>query len=387
VILLLLAGCSREAPPGSPTPVPLSVDAVKASWPVRAALDERIDASLLSAVARRWLGGSGDWSAPGSPPGGAPPALAARWLREDAAALAHLRLLTAHAACRLAQQPGAFDGAVGVGYSVGARSCEAAGDAEGATRAASNAEARGGGLVAAPPPSGGEGPAILRLEAELAGETLLFEFVEPAELQAAIDGLIAAAAALPEPGSGPDQDVGIFFATRAGTSELLPEGQPPLLPSAASLFAALPASGRQAAAEVALDRALGRWTATLAQLPPETDGGLDASGRGLLDGWVRRAWQRELGLAALDAGEADLALVLLENATNNQTRVQPGPGLDPLLLIALARARYEANELQRAVALLEDIGDVAGWEPARVAARTVARVAVLPTAAEAQVKR
>ncbi len=381
--------CTGDDAPVVPAAVPLPVDQIRASWPVRAALDERIDPSLLSAVARRWLGGSGEWSAPGAPPGGAPPALTARWLREDGAALRHLRILTAHAACRLAQAPGAFDGSVQAGYSVGARSCEALSDADGAALATRHAQAAGAEPPAAPSPSAsGYQPAIQRFELELASQSLVYEFIEPGEFDAVIGRLHEAAAALPAPPSGPDQDVGNFFATRAGTSELLPAGQTPVLPSATTLFEGLaPGSGRQAGAEVALDKALGRWNVSLSQLPPETDGGLDASGRGLLDGWVRKAWHRELGLQALDEGEPDLALVLLENATDNQTRVKPGAGMDPLLLIALARARYESNELQRAVALLEDIGAMPGWESARTAARTVARVAVLPTAAEAQVKR
>lgn len=356
---------------------------------MRAALDERIDGSLLQAVARRWLGGRGDWAAPGSPPGGASPALVARWLREDAAALRHLRLLSAHATCRLAQHPGSFAGPVKAGYSVGLRSCEALEDAPGAALARAQAEADGGSVQPAPAASqDGYDVATIRLAVELASEDLLFEFIEPGEFEAVEARLDSAAAALPAPPSGPEPDVGTFFAMRAGTSHLLPDGRAPLLASADALFDGLrPGKGRQAAIEGALDGVLDRWSASLAQLPAETDGGLDATGRGLLDGWVRKAWHREVGLRALDAGEPDLALVLLEEATDNQSRVRPGPGLDPLLLVALARARYESNELQRAVALLEDIGAMPGWQPARTAARTVARVAVLPTAAEAQVKR
>ena len=368
---------------------PLAAEDLRATWPLRAALDERIDGSLLRPVARRWLSGSGDWAAPGSPPGGASPALAARWLREDAAALRHLRILTAHATCRLAQEPGAFAGPVKVGYSVGVRSCEALGDSAGAALARRQAEVDDG-AVQPPSPSPQEGYVVptTRLVVELKEEALVFEFIEPADFEAVAARLDAAAAALPAPPSGPDPDVGTFFATRAGTTDLLPEGREPLLGTARDLFAGLqPGEGRQAAAEGALDEVLGRWAVSLAGLPAETDGGLDRTGRALLDGWVRKAYHRELGLQALDAGEPDLALLFLEEATDNQSRARPEPGLDPLLLAALARARYESNELQRAVALLEDIGVVPGWQTARTAARTVARVAVLPTAAEAQVKR
>jgi hypothetical protein len=388
LVFLLLAACTRDEPPTAPAVPPVPAEQLRATWAVRAALDERIDVSLLNAVARRWLSGTGDWSAPGSPPGGASPALAARWISEDAGALKHLAAINAHATCRLGQHPGAFDGPVVSGYSVAVRSCEAIDDTDGAGLARTHAELNGAISPPATPSDGGYSLDVVALTVELESEKLLYEFIEPGEFDAVTARLISAAAALPAPPSGPDPDVGTFFATRAGTSDLLPEGQEPVVASASSLFAALPASGgRQAAAEVALDRELARWAGGLALLPAETDGGLDGSGKALLDGWVRKAWHRELGLLALDAGEADLALYLLEEATDNKTRVKPGAGVDPVLLCALARARYESNELQRAVALLEDIGATPGWESARIAARAVARVAVLPTAAEAQVKR
>jgi hypothetical protein len=82
-----------------------------------------------------------------------------------------------------------------------------------------------------------------------------------------------------------------------------------------------------------------------------------------------------------------LAVVALDEASGTQTRPRPGPGLDPLLLLALARARYEANELQLAAEILDAAAAVPGWEIASAAARTVARLAVLPSTSDPRVNR
>ena len=76
-----------------------------------------------------------------------------------------------------------------------------------------------------------------------------------------------------------------------------------------------------------------------------------------------------------------------EEAAEARGRVRPGSGLDPLLLAALARARYECNELQRAVELLDDMAAIKGWEFAAPVARTIARVAVVGSGADAKVNR
>ncbi len=386
VLLASLIGCGSGDPPPTPGAPPPAVDVLQTTWPLQAALDESLDARVLGAVAGRWLGGQGSWGAPGSAHDSLPPLLRARMLSEDARALTHVAWVVQHAACRLAQEPTSFDTSLPEGFAVGARSCEALADGDGAAIAARNLDALG---VPAPAAVEGSGPqvAVVERSLEILGESLRYVFVEPAELSRAATA-IGGDSAQKLAAAGPTLSVADSFSLLAGTGSLSSGAAlDPSLPHSKALWDALPAEGRQSAAESALDRAVARISAGLTQLPTEGAGALDAAGRALLEGWVQRALYRDLGLWALDANEPGLALVLLEEAAGSSARHRPAAGLDPLLLAGLARARYASNELRRAVDLLEDMGAAPGWSLCSHAARTVARVAVLPSAAEPQVNR
>lgn len=381
VLAVALGGCGRtEAPPPPGEPLP-AVDLLLATWPLQAALDESIDGRTLAAVAGRWLGGDGSWQPPGSARDSLPALLRARMLREDAAAVEHLAWVLKHAACRLAQEPTSFDASLPEGFAVGQRSCASLGDADAAALAGRHLAALGGEV---PGSEAGQGTrlAVIERSLDVVGESLHYAFVEPAELERFVEA-IAALAPPPAPPPGPTLSVTDSFSTLAGTARL---GLPSLADGDA-IWSALPQDGRQAAAESALDRAVTRFSAALGQVPSAGVGAVDAAGKALLEGWVQRALYRDLGLRALDAGEPGLAQVLLEEAAGSSARHRPGPGLDPLLLAGLARARYASNELRRAVDLLEDMGQAPGWSLSSHAARSIARVAVLPTAAEPQVNR
>lgn|GEM_PF-2116595 len=381
----LLVGCSGGdvAPTGPSAPAP---DILQSSWVVQAALDESIPGDLVAASGR-WLGGPGRWREPGQGPRSSAPGVAAlrdRARREDGEALGQLGSILLEANCRLAQAPGSFDAELALGFEVGAESCAALGNDDGAALATKHRAA----LADAPAPPPAQiisGTPVTVIEVQREGTKLRYSFVRPADLTTALDALVAPADAP----SGPTDAMADSFAARVGTSRWFGDDRTVgELPDAGALFAGLTkGADRMAASEEAVDAATATWGAGLAALPGPADGSLDASARALLDGWAGRALKREFGLAALAADEPSLALIHLEDAAGSRARTRPEPGLDPLLLCALARARFESNELRRAVDLLEDIGASPGWELAREAARTVARVAVLPTAAEARVNR
>jgi hypothetical protein len=222
---------------------------------------------------------------------------------------------------------------------------------------------------------------------EVRGERLEYLLLRPAQIEAA-QALISTWMEKVVVSDGGDEDAAQFLARAAGTSDWLAGPVTALLPSAKSLLSSAPAGqGRLAQAEAQLEDTIGVWQGGLRALPREGEGSLDAGGRSLLDRWFRRALYRDMGLLALDEGDAELALLCLEEAAGARGRVRPAAGLDPLLLAALARARYECNELQRAVELLDDIAVVPGWELAGPTARTIARVAVVGSGADAKVNR
>jgi hypothetical protein len=103
--------------------------------------------------------------------------------------------------------------------------------------------------------------------------------------------------------------------------------------------------------------------------------------------WARRAIYRDLGLEALRGGHFDVALPLLEEAAGSSGRLKPGPGRDPLLLAAVAKARYKNNQGLRTVDLLRTISRQEGWEHTAVIAELVARREVLPSEPGAEVRR
>lgn len=377
--LVLLAACAGDPPPAPTVPVP-SVDALASTWPVQTALDRTLDEGLVAASAARWLGGAGRWKPPGAGTSGSRPGqatLAARQRSEDSAALRAIADVLLGASCRLAQEPGSYDADLSLGFFSGAQACEAVGDAVGATRAHENLALLSGALTHTP---NGEvsGVAVTRVEIEREGTTLRYSFFEPGALEARVSQV---AGDPPPADPGPTPTMADSYARRVGTADWsdVPVPDLPGLPSA-------PPSGL-AAAEALADIPAAAWKAALTAWPEQGEAALEPSSKVLLEGWARKAVQRDLGLVVLSAGDPGVAMVLLEEAAGSRSRPRPEPGLDPLLLASLAKARFQANELRRTVDLLEDIGAEPGWELAREAARAVARVAVLPSAAEAKVNR
>ncbi len=408
LVVLALASCRGEEPEKEPTAPALSQLQVQASWLWKGAFADGIPDDVFTGVAQRWLGGvEGEWKRPGADRGvmsGASPSAALRQLShrgllEDHRALGHLAAVHAHASCRLAREPEAFGPGLVDAYLLGALSCKSLGDVDGEKSARANA---GSQALAAPVDPDSATPRSTSAEGEhdlaslvtpevrvleVRGERLEYLLLSPAQIEAA-QALLSTWMEKVAVSDGGDEDVAQFVARAAGTSEWFAGPVSNLLPSAKSLLSAAPSGpGRLAQVEAQLEDAIGVWQGALRDLPRDGEGGLDAGGRSLLDRWFRRALYRDVGLLALDEGDAELALLCLEEAAGARGRVRPAAGLDPLMLAALARARYECNELQRAVELLDDIAVIPGWEMARPTARTIARVAVVGSGADAKVNR
>jgi len=407
VALLLACGCSGSKPaPGSSDPV-LSEQDIYLTWVWKAAFDESLPEEMFVVLTGRWLGGvEANWTMPGQSHGvlkgqggsAALRLLASRQLLEDRLALEHLGALHAHASCRLAQDPDAFGLSIPEGYLLGAAACESLGDSEGAKVANSHVAGAKVDLPSAPSRSSSDGVTVSAVAdllvpqvkvVDVRGERLEYVLLQAAQITAAVDllGGWSKAAILPEPVPA---DLGQFIASAAATSRwsMKPGTGSALIPGAEGILASAPAgSGRLAQVESLIEEAIAHWQRGLAALPRDGEGALDSGGRALLDRWFRRALYRDVGLAALQQGDAELALLALEEAAEARGRVRPAAGADPLLLAALARARYQCNELQRAVELLDDIARTEGWELAAPVARTIARVAVVGSGADAKVNR
>ena len=408
-VLLLLLSCRGSAPPPPTGPV-LSEAQIQATWPWQGAFGTDIDEDVFSGVVARWLGGvKVPWKRPGASYEGlhkAKPSaglrqLHLRGLEEDRLALGHLGAVLAHSSCRLAAIPDAFGPELADAYLLGVAACKSLGNEDGAKAALANAGLSGDEKTLDPTAGpqrstaleGADQLAALLVPEvkvlEVRGEQLEYVLLRPAQVDAAREllGLWAQEASSGEMGQAGATGSFVLAAATSGWSGSSSLAST-LLPSAKSILESAPAGpGRLAQVEALLEDGITVWQRGLRALPREGDAALDAGGRALLERWFRRALYRDVGLLALDEGDADLALLCLEEAAEARGRVRPGAGLDPLLLTALARARYECNELQRAVELLDDIASVTGWELAAPAARTIARVAVVGSGADAKVNR
>ena len=141
------------------------------------------------------------------------------------------------------------------------------------------------------------------------------------------------------------------------------------LSSAAALWSAH--QGSPAGLTAAAEEQISRWRHGVAAL--DTDA-LDAATEELVLGWVRRALYRDLGLAALSAGNVSLARSLLQEAAGGSPR--PGDGRDPVLVAGLASAHFHAGELSSSIEILSDIASQLGWEFAAIPAELIRRLAV-----------
>ncbi len=342
-----------------------------------AALSEELDLSVLGPVAARWLGGSGAWHPPGQTEA-ASARLRRRLKEEDASALEHLGQVWMSAACQLASDPQSYDADLTLGFRAGADACEALGRVDAAVKAGANS---GEPAPEYNPTEEASSVAVSVIEVQREGMSLRYAFLRPADLTARVDALRAVETA-PVTAA---QTVTDRFLDDVGTARWgAGEGS---LPQTKAILASLPSdSARLAALDEAVTEGVNAWRTLLSAAGANVPE-LDPSTRKTLEGWATRALRRDLGLALLEQGEPQLAMAVLEEAAGSQVRVRPGPGLDPLLLAALARARYESNQPRRAVDLLEDIGKTQGWELAHEAARAVAREVAMPSTVEAKVKR
>lgn len=399
--MALCVSCGRETAPAEVVPPALSTTEVQSTWMWRLAFDPQLDEALVQTSARRWVGlggGQVGWLPPGGGPMGPQPAqilLRQRIVREDAAALDELGRLYNTAACRLAQRPESYGAVVPQGYLVGALACEALGDSKGAEVArslvvtsSSRAELTGDSLEVATHHRVGSLP-VLKSTVEIEGERVEYRFILPSDL-AATTAALRATAPSPDPNECSGSvllETGCGFATIVGTSVWIPTGGGDLADAGRLLGSRSGADIQLAPIEASAEEAIAAWRRALTLAAGTAPEPLDASGFALMSGWARKAMYRDLGLAVLNQGRGDLALALLEEAAGSTARLHPGLGLDPLLLSSVARARFESNELMRAVDLLAAISRQPGWELAAVVGELVARIAVLPSGSGTEVRR
>lgn len=310
--------------------------------------------------------GSGGWVPPLTTRG-LPPTLAERAAAEDVEALRLLGRVSLEATCQLGTVPGGF-GDVHAGWLLAAQSCEAIGRPEDAAtaRALVGGPARAA-MIDGPLP--GDLTRLLQpaldVRVPIHGEELRFRFLHPR--------LLDAPALAPRTPTTPSGSVPVELAVRTTRWD----------PAAAEVRA--PGAGRSKLADIETDAevALSGWRASLEALPSES---FEPSLRGVVNAWVRKTIYEALGAEQLETAP-QIAVVLLEEAVGGVPRPRPGPGLDPVLMARVAFARWRAGEHNRAVELLRDIAAQPGWEVAQVAAEMVARVAVIPSATDARVRR
>jgi hypothetical protein len=380
VALLAIVACvACSGPPDTPPIEPIDAAAMAPTWPMEMALSDSVDPRDLLASGERWLGLAepAQWRPPGESPVGVTAPLAVRWRQEDRQAIQLLRRLDLSVQCRLGTQPGAFGEEVPEGWAAAELACRMLGDEDAARR---SAELRVEAGLPAPTELAAVrqtgtvpellSPAVDR-HLEIAGETLRYRFVLAPQWEFALAALA-------------HESTPAGLAGRVGTSRWDEAGS---LPGAAILLEAGGSDSRRLARlERDAEEQVARWRSSLDQ-KTEPTAELDSGSRALLIDWIRRAIYRDLGLAELAADRPDVALSLLEEATGARARPGPGPGLDPLLLSAFAKARYEAGEVQGAAELLTRMAAQPGWQWVGALAEGVARVAVLPSVTASEVRR
>jgi len=358
----------------------LSLESVEATWMWQLAFDPSLDDSLVARVSTRWLGaGDSSWAPlvlDGTTNVPAHSEVVQRERTESAEALEIFGQIYLDAACVLGQSPHAYGQHVPLGYRIGEAACAALGDNVGAGRAGALLKKYG-----TPESEGAVGAPLRRPlteSAEVEGEQLIYRFFETQEFTEAARALRGGQATAATTSSG--------LAARVGTSQWSAGSGGELLSSAAVL-ADSGAAGDLGQLERAAEESLAvlrRGLETHGSKAPEPVGPAEVS---LLLTWARRAIYRDLGLGALRAEHYDVALPLLEEAAGSSGRLKPGPGRDPLLLAAVAKARYKNNQGLRTVDLLRTISRQEGWEHAAVIAELVARREVLPSEPGAEVRR
>ena len=379
-VVFVAAGCgSPDKASDSSVPL-LPLESVEATWMWRLAFDPSLDDGLVARLSGRWLGaGDSSWAplvleptTPQSPNS----EVLRRERAENAEALEIFGEVYLDAACTLGQSPHAYGQHVPLGYRIGEAACAALGDKEASGRAGALLKKYGARQ------SGGATAGSLRHplteKAEVEGEQLIYRFYGAEAFTEAARALRAGTATTSPASSG--------LAARVGTSQWSAGSIGDLLGSA-DILADSSAAGDLGQLERTAEESLAvlrRALETHGSKAPEPLGPAELS---LLLSWARRAIYRDLGLEALRSGHFDVALPLLEEAAGSSGRLQPGPGRDPLLLAAVAKARYKNNQGLRTVDLLRTISRQKGWEHTAVIAELVARREVLPSEPRAEVRR
>jgi len=363
----------------------LPKEQLESTWLWRVAFDSSLDEAMLGEAGARWLGfGSAAWPPPAISESSSSTPLSPVGFRarsEDAEAVEHLGQLYAAAACALGRSPNSYGSHVVVGYQIGLDACEQIGDKEGAKEARKNLTnfSTQATPLATPERSTGlplNSPIELKIVVE--GEGLSYSFFHPGEFSE------FAALLRPSPGATGVPRGGV--AGILGTS-LWAGGDDLLLATGADLIASAGSDVDLAALEQGAEETLTILHHALKTHGPTAPEALGHSEVSLLMGWARRALYRDLGLEMIRQSRADIALPLLEEAAGSSGRLRPAPGRDPLLLAAVARARYENNQGLRTIDLLRTISEVEGWEASGVIADLVAREEVLPSSAGAKLRR
>ncbi len=377
---LAAVGCgSPDKASDSSVPL-LPLESVEATWMWQLAFDPSLDEGLVARVSARWLGaGDSSWGPLVLEPATAPSVhseVLRRERTESAEALEIFGAVYLDAVCTLGQSPHAYGQHVPLGYRIGVAACAALGDSEASGRAGVLLKKYGAQQ------SGGAAAGSLRRplteKAEVEGEQLIYRFYGAEAFTDAARALRAGRANASPASSG--------LAGRVGTSQWAAGSIGDLLGSA-DILADSSAAGDLGQLEGAAEESLAvlrRALNTHGSKAPEPVGPAEVS---LLLSWARRAIYRDLGLEALRAGHFDVALPLLEEAAGSSGRLKPGPGRDPLLLAAVAKARYKNNQGLRTVDLLRTISRQEGWEHTAVIAEVVARREVLPSEPGAEVRR
>jgi hypothetical protein len=388
VAILGTAGCGGLGKDTSPSVPLLPLDALQSTWTWQVAFDTSLSEDFVARVGGRWLGaGDAQWSplvlAPSAAKGPLLP-LERRERLENAEALALLGDVYLDAACVLAQSPNSYGEHVALGYQIGLSACEKIGVQASVSRAAQQLQrfAPGG-----PNPSDSVDPATsparpltspVGKSVVIEGEQLSYRFFRADEFSSAAEGVRAGLK------SGEAERSTLEF--RIGTSRWA-ESVVPDLRSAPEILAALGPTPDLASLEQAAEESLAVLRRALQSHGPSAPEPLGRSEVSLLMTWARRAVYRDLGLGALRRGHYGAALPLLEEAAGSSGRIRPGPGLDPVLLAGVVKARYQNNQGLRTVDLLRTISQQEGWGASAVIADLVARKEVLPSNAGAEVRR
>lgn len=345
---------------------------LEASWPYRLAFDPTVPQATLEAAARRFspvidagqstIGKAPPtgWSAPEGPDSAA---LDARSAREATEAMHHVLWAYGFAHCRVAVAPGGFGGEVPEGRVLGAPWCHAIGRPEDAARIVQN-----GALpdIVLPPFDPKAPLTPVSRDVTFVGETLRYDLLRPEALPAP-----------PAPLQPPPDLAGRLGTSCWASAERCPGREIARSGPAGQAFLAHVDAG--------LDAEMRRWRGSLAVATPPPGSSLDEHTRASILNMVERALHLDAADVALERGEAGAAVTLYEEAVRLAGGEQSEP--DERVLAALARVRVASNQLERAGAALRVLGSHPGWSVAAVAAEAVARLAVVPSPVDSEVRR